>query len=564
MTTSAESQNCSNPGLLCFLWVGLSLSIGWGIRGNFGHEYGAMIPGMLASLAVALLAGRGDWHRRAVFFAFFGAFGWSFGGSMSYMQVIGYTHSGHSLSQLYGFACLYVIGFLWAAMGGAGAALPAFLNRERLTEFFAPLTAVFAGWTLQDIVTGIWFPENGDYRQVNPLYWYDTDWLAALVAMVAVLVLALIRRRLDSASSLILHLAAGWWIGFLLLVNLLGWRMTPPRGDNWAGCVGMVTGMLVYFWRNKMPGLIFATLVTGFIGGFGFATGQLFKLLEISTGLQTNWHSVLEQTYGLINGIGLAVALFWVARHAPATSEGPPACVDEAALRRGPAQFNRPPGKLETEDTPAQRRPVRPLAETYAAFFVLLVITYLNLVKNPEAWVKAKAMPAAMYGLSAVAWFNLAYVAVAGAFIGLWMVHRRRPLPVLSGNWLGRAQLLYLVFLWVMVAGNFERALVSFAPQRLVTEGVIWFNAALCSVGIFLSAPALERERSGVGFSWPRLLPKTIFVGLIAMVLSVLADWGVTRALYGDQPAPHASKHIRFGPNATATKEKPKPGVPHP
>src|SRR5262247_2917031 len=126
--------------------VGLSLSIGWGIRGNFGHEYGAMIPGMLASLAAALLSGRGDWHRRVVSFAFFGALGWSFGGSISYMQVIGYTHSGHSPSQLYGFANLFVIGFLWAAMGGAGTALPAFLTRERLTEFFPPLIVVYIGW----------------------------------------------------------------------------------------------------------------------------------------------------------------------------------------------------------------------------------------------------------------------------------------------------------------------------------------------------------------------------------------------------------------------------------
>src|SRR5437763_9179329 len=84
----------SQPGLLRFLWVGLSLSIGWGIRGNFGHEYGAMLPGVLATLAAVLLSGRSDWHRRGVFFAFFGALGWSFGGSISYMQVIAYTHSG--------------------------------------------------------------------------------------------------------------------------------------------------------------------------------------------------------------------------------------------------------------------------------------------------------------------------------------------------------------------------------------------------------------------------------------------------------------------------------------
>ncbi len=29
--------------ILCVLVVALSLSIGWGIRGNFGHEYGAMV-----------------------------------------------------------------------------------------------------------------------------------------------------------------------------------------------------------------------------------------------------------------------------------------------------------------------------------------------------------------------------------------------------------------------------------------------------------------------------------------------------------------------------------------
>src|SRR5438309_3547570 len=156
------------------LGTALSLSIGWGIRGNFGHEYGAMIPGVLASLAAVLLSGRSDWHRRSLFFAFFGALGWSFGGSISYMQVIAYTHSGHSGSVLYGFACLFVIGFLWAAMGGAGTALPALVDRDRLTEFFAPLTAVFGGWLVQTFAENWLIAINPDYRHESPLYWYDT------------------------------------------------------------------------------------------------------------------------------------------------------------------------------------------------------------------------------------------------------------------------------------------------------------------------------------------------------------------------------------------------------
>jgi hypothetical protein len=540
---SAEGNGLSKPGMLSVLWVALSLSIGWGIRGNFGHEYGAMIPGMLATLAAVLLSGRSDWHRRGVFFAFFGALGWSFGGSISYMQVIAYTHSGHSGSQLYGFACLFVIGFLWAAMGGAGAALPAFLNRERLTEFFAPLTAVFVGWTLQDFIVDRWFDVDPAFRQQSILYWYDTDWVAALVAIVAVLVLAGVRRRFDSAASLILHMAVGWWVAFLVLVNLFGLRMTPPRGDNWAGCVGMVAGMLVYLWRNNLHGVIAATLVTGFIGGFGFATATLLKLVGMAGsetirrqfGLegiwQTNWHSILEQSYGFINGLGVAVALFWVARHAPKTNEEPP---------------------------------VRRWADSYAAAFVLLVVTYINLAKNPEVWVKAKAMPATLYGLSAGGWFNLAYVALALVFFALLAVHRRRPLPLLSTSWLARGQMLYLAFLWVMVVGNFERALTSFAPQRLITEGVVFLNAALCTIGIFLSAPGADRKLPEAGFNWSRLLPKTFAVGLIAMALSVPADWVVVRAVYGDTQASHASKHIRFGPEATATTEKPKLDVPHP
>jgi hypothetical protein len=521
--------------ILRLLLVGLSLSIGWGIRGNFGHEYGAMIPGVLASLAAVLLSEREDWHRRAVFFTFFAALGWSFGGSISYMQVIGYTHSGHSASILYGFACLFVIGFAWAAMGGAGAALPAILDRERLTQFFVPLTTVFAAWVAQDLVVAKWFPEDPAFRQNSPLYWFDTDWLAALVAIIAVLALALVRRRIDFASSLILHMALGWWIGFLVLVNLLGLRMTPPRGDNWAGCLGMVAGMWVFFYRQRLHGLTFASLVCGFIGGFGFATANALKLAGIATGGNTNWHSLLEQTYGFINGLGLAVALFWLARRAPRLTEEPP---------------------------------VRTWTESYGAGFVLLVITDLNLSKNPEAWVKAKAMPESLYGLSAQAWFGLAFATLALAFLLIVVAHRRRPLALLNCSWLARAQWLYFVFLWCMVIGNFERALPSFAPVRLVTEGVIFLNAALCTMGILISRPpasdgAVQIEK-GTSWDWSSTLRKTVAVGVIAGLLSVAADWALVRAIYGDRRAAGASKHIRFGPDSTATKQRPPPGVPHP
>ena len=126
---------------------GLSLSVGWGIRGNFGHEYGAALPGALAAMALVLLSGREDWWRHVHYFALFGAIGWSFGGSMSYMMVVGYSHSPQSLTVFYGFANLFAIGFLWAALGGCRYGVTCVSDACRSCRFSSCRSrAVFIGW----------------------------------------------------------------------------------------------------------------------------------------------------------------------------------------------------------------------------------------------------------------------------------------------------------------------------------------------------------------------------------------------------------------------------------
>ena len=50
----------------------------------------------VSEIAGVLMSGRADWWRRVAYFGMFGALGWSFGGSISYMWVIGYTHSGQA------------------------------------------------------------------------------------------------------------------------------------------------------------------------------------------------------------------------------------------------------------------------------------------------------------------------------------------------------------------------------------------------------------------------------------------------------------------------------------
>jgi hypothetical protein len=432
-----------------YVLTALSLWFGWGIRGNFGHEYGAMMPGALAALAAVLLSGRDDWHRRIVFFAMFGALGWSFGGSISYMQVVAYTHSGESASVLYGFACLFVIGFLWAALGGAGTALPAVVDQEFLNSLFLPTGIVFLLWWLQGVAI-----EPALKQQGFELFWYDTDWVAATLTLLAVLLVWVVRRRLDPANSLILHLALGWWAGFLVLVLLLRLHMTPPRGDNWAGCLGMTFGLFWYCRQTELHVLARAALYSGFIGGIGFAAASMLKLVEVTSGYQTNWHSILEQTTGLFNGIAVAVVVADLA------------------------------GRTRSLTDP---RDHRPWTEPFALGFVLLGITYLNL------------------------------------------------------RWL--------------VAGNFERALVAFRSERLVTEGVLYLVALACTLVLLLATgrtgePTM-RETYTPASRGRSPLAATVALGLAAATLSIVADWAIVRAIYGDRFAGHSGLHTRFRSTTT-------------
>jgi hypothetical protein len=164
-------------------------------------------------------------------------------------------------------------------------------------------------------------------------------------------------------------------------------------------------------------------------------------------------------------------------------------------------------------------------------------------------------MPAEMAGLTAWAWFNWGYVALAIALFVLWLQHTRRPLAILPPTRYGKGQLLYLGLLWWLVAGNFERALVAFRPERLVTEGVLYLVALACTL-VLLLAPnqtgELARRENGRPAAQGRsAFAPIVVVGLTAATLSIFADWLIVRAIYGDRFAGHAGLHTRFGTNAT-------------
>ena len=318
-------------------------------------------------------------------------------------------------------------------------------------------------------------------------------------------------------------------------------RMTPPRGDNWAGCVRMVIGVLAYCWQYKLSGVAFATLMTGFAGGFAFSFGQLIKLLCIRTGLQTNWHSVMEQAQGLLFGIGIAITFSII--------------------------INRTP-PLETDPN------IPRWIEMFVIFCVIIVLTYLNYRKAVQTWVDTiDSLPEQIFGLPVVGWlrhskgwigwFELFYIALSIALVSVLAVNLRDPIPFISRSWLGKGQLLYLIFLWWIVIFNFQRALVNFSPHRMITEGVITLNAIICSVLIAIGPHTIMKQTGSI-FSFSEWLLIITICGFVVMVGTTLAFWGIKHALYGKLHAPGVSLHIRFGKESSAPKEKPKAGEPHP
>jgi hypothetical protein len=628
------------PGSL--LLVAISLSIGWGIRGDFGHIYGAWIPGALAAMAICLVSERADWRRRVAYCALFGGLGWGFGGSIAYMYTMSYASSGQWRTVWYGNFAMFLAGGLWAGIGGLGIALPLSIDRDRLTRLFSPFCFVLAAIILANLLLvptarflaarsgvdmgGPW----GGNRHKSPLYWLDTDWFQASWALVGVCAYDFWNRRFAKSLYLVaygglgalagflvqagLNLAAltplvvrwlvvpqgdptavnpetgklfdpenlmtnwpqffgdypqhlGWgiglilgvavyfyrfgrwrndaglflsmWLGWLLMFLILpvlgsiplqkygGLRLTPPRSDDWAGVLGVFVGASLYAVRNKMAPVAFAGALNFILGGIAFPLMHLFRSLILIPGhpdlnwnsggippgwshyQSANWHSFLEQSQGFAFGIVtcLTMALLW--RKLKPVSDDPP---------------------------------VRRWTDAFSVGFVVLFMTYLNVVKNVPEWTKHDhpLMPELMKApllkwieLSAETWFDIAWCAMSLAFLALLIVHLHRRLAIVPASWLGRGQIVYVLLLWIMVIANFERSLNGFSEQRLLTEWLIIISASLATF-LAIALPGPDRpETAEEPADYGPLIRRVWFRGLVCAAILMTLFAFVNFSIYG-------------------------------
>ena len=493
----------------------LALSVGWGWRGDYGHEAGAMVPGALLGLAICLASGREDWLKRGSLLAFLGAIGWAFGGQMSYGIVIGYTAASSFPDVLYGFACLFVMGALWGGIGAGILALGITEARSALERFVGPLVAFYV------VLTGLNLSGITDRLSAR---WslHDSDWVIASAALLVAGIYAIVRPPARQACALIAVLAAGWWLGLIVLTLLLNLRMTPPRSDNWAGCVGLWLALAIYLYRTQRRVALRLSFYGLLAGGIGFAVADCVNMAgrakwgfigasETLRGLDSwKW---MEQLFGLIMGLGVALGFA------------------RAAKTVAPLEEDAEPGSLRFG----------------SLLFLLIAMPWENLPKNVQAWTAGNYLSEGLFGVAPQPWILLvaALLSLLIAFV-IWQYHRNG-LALIPATALGRAQLLFLLILWLAIVADFTRVLpVLKSKGVLFVHVTFWLTAMLCTFIVLTLRQAAIVPLSSAGSAWQLNWKFGLLWAAVPLLLFALARLSV-----GMHSEPLPGSHLRFEAVAT-------------
>jgi len=106
-------------------------------------------------------------------------------------------------------------------------------------------------------------------------------------------------------------------------------------------------------------------------------------------------------------------------------------------------------------------------------------------------------------------------------------------LPLAPASSLGRGQIFYLTFLWSMTIISFVYTIPEFKPFSWAVQCGITLNAIACmALAIGTSTVALEKFPAAHGYSWRP--GRAVAAGLLGLVLTGFAGWGLKRALFGD------------------------------
>ncbi|MEX2172155.1 MAG: hypothetical protein WD851_22735 [Pirellulales bacterium] len=292
-TSQEETASDDYPSLwLTLLLTAAAGGMGWGIRGQYGHETGAMIAGLLVALVIGLLFCRRQSSLFAARLAALTAVGISFGGSMTYGQTVGLTHdpqfNGNWDALRWGMLGLFIIGSIW--VGFAGVLMGMSLGGKRYRPLEILLLFIF--------LIGLYFlgvyllnePFDPAARQLPRIY-FSGDWYW----------------QPENAEL-------------------------RPRREVWGGLLLALTGLWLYVsvWkRDKVAGNI--GLIAALFGGIGFPLGQSVQAYHswnvasfregwfASIEPYMNWWNTMETIFGAVLGLGLGLGVWLHRKQLPQT-----------------------------------------------------------------------------------------------------------------------------------------------------------------------------------------------------------------------------------------------------
>ncbi len=265
-------------------FVALAVGLGWGIRGNFGHQLGAMVPGALLAMSFAYVSGQDRMFRLMPALAFVGALTMSLGGTMSYGTLHGYAKSPSFVNYTYGYFTLFLCGAVWGGPCGAGIGLLLESKPTKLREWAGAVWATIL-WgliTFAVVVSCFGFHINPPRSDISVAFvggmiglfvwlhkrgkWFGLK--GALWGAVGFGLSMTLSRLLGNASYMVPFIQDNWKVmeigcgmigGFILSYALLGKEVQydelPPwaAGASYVGLFFVMVGIPVLHWIQRMP-----------------------------------------------------------------------------------------------------------------------------------------------------------------------------------------------------------------------------------------------------------------------------------------------------------------------
>lgn len=251
--------------------------------------------------------------------------------------------------------------------------------------------------------------------------------------------------------------------------------MTPPRGDNWAGCVGVLVALVGWLVATRNHAALLMVCYGLLAGGIGFSVGDFMNMLG-----RAGWGPMgaegplraldywkwMEQLFGLIMGLGIGI---------------------------GFAQLVR--GNLAEPVEDEENGPLR----LVALVFLFVVMMWINLFKNVRTWTRNQLLREGLFGLDPWWWFLLVGIVLTMAVLFAIVRHRQGKLVLVPASSFGRAQLLFLLILWVAVIAALLQVLPGIGRRgALFVHTTFWLTAGVCTL-LVLNLSGEPRRGTGQG-----------------------------------------------------------------